>query len=263
MTRPPTTDRRAAIKARHHRAILDAALELIEEDEGGARFTVDELAARADVSRRTIFNHFESVDDVVLTACTEVLDVVVAAFQREAAASTTGDGSRASMFDEIAHAVRATDLPEVVAYMWRALGGTSQPGPLGSGEQSPRQQRFMQVAMSRIAGDLTPEVLRRNPTADPLDAELLVAQLLHGVVVISTHWIATWQGATSAQARADWDRLLDRLITGMREGYRHAQSSGSGTTTASRTTASRTTATNPTAVNVASPDTTSTHTHNH
>lgn len=215
MTIPRQLDRRAALKARHRRAILDAALRLVEESEAGARFSVDELAARADVSKRTVFNHFESLDDVVLTACTEVLDVVVASFQRAAAATAAGDGSRASMFDEITQALRETDLPEVIAYMWRALGGTSGTEP------NPRQQRFMQEAMSRVAGDLTAEALRRNPTADPLDAELLVAQLLHGVVVISTHWVGTWAGSTEPAARADWDRLLDRLVTGMRAGYGH------------------------------------------
>ncbi|MGW6228038.1 helix-turn-helix domain-containing protein, partial [Cellulosimicrobium cellulans] len=67
----PATDRRAALRARHRRAIVDAAASLMEEN-GGARFTVDELAARADVARRTIFNHFASLDDVVVEVCEDV-----------------------------------------------------------------------------------------------------------------------------------------------------------------------------------------------
>jgi len=50
-------DRRAALKAKHRAAILQAARDLVDE-RGGRGFSVDELAARADVARRTVFNHF-------------------------------------------------------------------------------------------------------------------------------------------------------------------------------------------------------------
>ncbi|MEK8226313.1 TetR/AcrR family transcriptional regulator [Oerskovia sp. M15] len=65
-------DRRAALKARHRRAIVDAAAALIGES-GGTDFSVDELAGRADVSRRTVFNHFGSLDEVVTEVCSEVV----------------------------------------------------------------------------------------------------------------------------------------------------------------------------------------------
>ena len=76
-------NRFAALKARHRRAILDAAKELISEG-GAARFSVDQLAERADVSRRTVFNHFASIDDVVTTVCTEVLGVVTQTYSNGA-----------------------------------------------------------------------------------------------------------------------------------------------------------------------------------
>ena len=158
-------DRRGALKARHRQAIVDAARRLIDARQG-PRFSVDELAAEADLSRRTVFNHFESLDDVILAACTEILDAVVASF-REAATGSARDGGPETVFEGIVHAVRSTDLPQLTAYLWRALGGAEAPAP--------RQQRFMQVALSRVADDLTVEVLRRTPSVDPLDAELLVS----------------------------------------------------------------------------------------
>ncbi len=204
-----TVDRRSALKARHRQAIVDAARRLIDAHQG-PRFSVDELAAEADVSRRTVFNHFDSLDDVILAACTEILDAVVASF-RGATASGRGGGGVETVFEEIVHAVRSTDLPQLTAYLWSALGGLEAPPD--------RQQRFMQVALSRVADDLTLEVLRRNPAVDPLDAELLISSLLHGVAVIARRWVDEFGGATSPAARRSWDHLLDRLVSRLRTGF--------------------------------------------
>ena len=147
-----TVDRRSALKARHRQAIVDAARRLIDAHQG-PRFSVDELAAEADVSRRTVFNHFDSLDDVILAACTEILDAVVASFREAATASVHDEGGVATVFEEIVQAVRRPTCPQLTAYLWSALGGLEAPAD--------RQQRFMQVALSRVADDLTLEVLHR------------------------------------------------------------------------------------------------------
>jgi AcrR family transcriptional regulator len=203
-------DRRSALKARHRQAIVDAARRLIDARQG-PRFSVDELAAEADVSRRTVFNHFDSLDDVILAACAEILDAVVASFREAASASVHDVGGVATVFEEIVDAVRSTDLPQLTAYLWSALGGVEAPAA--------RQQRFMQVALSRVADDLTLEVLRRNPAVDPLDAELLISSLLHGVAVIARNWVDEFGGSTGPAARRSWDHLLDRLISRLRTGF--------------------------------------------
>jgi TetR/AcrR family transcriptional regulator, regulator of autoinduction and epiphytic fitness len=203
-------DRRSALKARHRQAIVDGARRLIDARHG-PRFSVDELAAEADVSRRTVFNHFDSLDDVILAACTETLDAVVASFRQAATESAGGGSGLATVFEEIVDAVRGTDLPQLTAYLWNALGGVEAP--------TDRQQRFMQVALSRVADELAVEVLRRNPSTDPLDAELLVSSLLHGVAVIARRWVDEFGGATTPAARRSWDDLMDRLVARLRAGY--------------------------------------------
>lgn len=95
-----TPDRRAELKARYRRAILDAADSLIRE-RGNPQFSVDELAERADVSRRTVFNHFSSLDDVIMTTCARVLSATVDEFRAATASTPRGDGSRVDLFDEI------------------------------------------------------------------------------------------------------------------------------------------------------------------
>ena len=200
-------NRRAALKARHRRAILDAARELIAES-GSARFGVDQLAERADVSRRTVFNHFVSVDDIVTTVCTEVLSTVVDSFRELV---TAGPGGRASMFDTLAAAVRATDVPGTIAFLWRALGGFDT--------ADLRPQQIFQASFSRTTADLARELAAGHPDLDPLEAELMVATLIHGTEVIARHWIAETGAGTDPAARARWHELLERLIQITRTGY--------------------------------------------
>jgi TetR/AcrR family transcriptional regulator, regulator of autoinduction and epiphytic fitness len=202
-----TIDRRAALKARHRAAILAAARALIEE-RGGPAFGVDELADRADVARRTVFNHFTGLDDVLLTVGEEVLDVVVEDFLAQVAATPVGSGDRSAMFDELAQGLRSSDLPAAIAAIVRILGGQNVIGG-----------RLQTAAFARVGTRLLAEVARRNPGADPLDAELLVSSLISGITVIAQHWIARTAGRTDAAARTEWDRLLTRLLDSIRSGY--------------------------------------------
>jgi TetR/AcrR family transcriptional regulator of autoinduction and epiphytic fitness len=198
-----TIDRRAALKARHRRAILDAANALISE---GVRFSVDQLAERADISRRTVFNHFASIDDVVTTVCTEVLAVVIDGFR-----TTVTSGERASMFDDVAGALRVTDVPGIIAYLWRALGGFA-PG-------DPQATQIFQATFTRTSEEMARELARRYPEADPLDAAILVSSLMNGVVVIATHWIGVTAAETDERSRDLWRNLLERMIDTVRTGY--------------------------------------------
>lgn len=207
---PAPVDRRAAARDRHRTAIIDAADALIRE-RGSSRFSVDELAERADVARRTVFNHFASLDDVVTAACTRVLSGLIESFRLSALATPVGDGSRASMFDEIARSISNTDLPQAIAYMGSALGS------LDAAES--RANAIVQDAFSRVSDQLAAEVARRNAGADRLDVELLVASLLQGLVVIARHWVDHCGAALDDVARARWSELLERLFTSVRTGY--------------------------------------------
>lgn len=70
------------------------------------------------------------------------------------------------------------------------------------------------LAFDRLAGELQ----RWHPEADVLDCELLVGPLLNGLVVISRHWIARMEQGVEADAREDWEALLDRRIGSVRSG---------------------------------------------
>jgi AcrR family transcriptional regulator len=206
-------DRRAALKARHREAILDAARALVRE-QGGPRFSVDELAQRADVARRTIFNHFASLDEVLLTLCGDALAVIIDDFIAAVAAAPTGDGSRSSVFEELAQTLRSADIPSAIANI-AAIIGEPTPG-------DPRGRALSDEAFARAGDRLVEAVSHRNPSADPLEIEFLVGSLMNGVIVVAKHWITTTGVRLDDEGRDAWQHLLSRLIDTVRSGYEPA-----------------------------------------
>jgi AcrR family transcriptional regulator len=206
---PLIVDRRAVLKARHRQAILDAADSLIRE-RGKPRFSVDELARRADVSRRTVFNHFSSLDDVIMTSCTRVLSGVVDDFRAATSATAVADGSTAALFADITAAVRHIDLPTVVAYLCGVLSGDGYDA---------RSQHPLGDVFTRATDQITIEIADRNSEIDEFEVAVLVSSLMNGISVVSARWIERTGASLDAPSRAVWDELLDRLIATIRVGY--------------------------------------------
>jgi TetR/AcrR family transcriptional regulator of autoinduction and epiphytic fitness len=204
---PAGGDRRAALKARHRRAIIDAAAALIDET-GVATFTVDELAARADVSRRSVFNHFTSIDEIVTTVCSEVLGGVLDEFTANTPTTAAGD-----MFDEVVEVLRATDLVPPMAYLTRVIG---MEDPVAS----PRQAVMLLSTFTDISERLSGELTRRHPATELLDIHLMVSALFGGLVVLHRYWFEATGAAVDEESRRVWSELLERLIAATRNGHR-------------------------------------------
>ncbi|GEA89787.1 TetR/AcrR family transcriptional regulator [Cellulomonas cellasea] len=237
MTEAPT-DRRVALKARHRQAIVDAAAALIAET-GGLRFTIDDLARRADVSRRTVFNHFASVDDIVAEVFGDVIGTLVASYERESGAaggapetgtprgsrgSPAADGpapdgepvsatadDRAVVFDELARAVRSTDLVAPMAFLTQSLRSHD--------EHSPAIATVLVRVLDAARGRLAAAVLARHPGADVLDVHLLVNAVVSGVLVLHRHWDTATGAADDEPSRAVWAALVDRLLDRTGHGF--------------------------------------------
>jgi AcrR family transcriptional regulator len=210
-----TTGRHAAVRQRHRRAIIDAAATLLEEN-GADGFTVDALATRADVSRRTIFNHFATIDDVVIAVCSEILGTIVESFEQHAKAARprTEDGSgTAAVFDEVADAVRQTDLVRPMVHLTEVLGSSQA-------EPTPRQAMLLLRAFTEVSERLSAHILLRHDAADALTVRLLVGSLMSGLVVLHRHWFELTGGRDDHASRRVWAELLDKLILHTRDGFR-------------------------------------------
>ncbi|MGD9988111.1 TetR/AcrR family transcriptional regulator [Pseudonocardia sp.] len=203
---------RDAQKARTHRALLDAALALTAE-RGRPGLTVEAVAERAGVSRRTVFNHFATLDEIVLAACTEMLDVLVDGFVEAAAAAPPGEPGLAAVVDDVVRALHATDLVGPMAYLTHVLGAPDQ--------QDPRVEVIVDAAFGRCRRHMLGAVADRYPGVDPLDVELVVGSLLSGVHVLHGHWWERTGAGDDAASRREWERLLERLTRALRTGFGH------------------------------------------
>lgn len=210
--RPAVSDRREALKARHRQAIVDAAAELMTEI-GGTDFTVDQLAARADVSRRTVFNHFKTVDDITIEVFHEMLGAVLDNVDANFSAPTTGHPDDTSTFDQLASALRATDLVTPITELTRIFGA-------GDRGIHPRQAVLFERAINALGTQIAATTMRHHPSADPLEVDLMCGALVGGALVVVQHWEQRTEGIDSVESRRVWDELLDRMITVNRNGFR-------------------------------------------
>lgn len=179
------------------------------EERTGTDFTVDELAERADVSRRTVFNHFSSLDDVVTEVCGDVLNAVV---ETLAEVPAEGEGTDASMMEEMAAALRSTDLVAPMAYLTRMLGRPSE-------EPSPRQALMTLRVFTEVSNRLLAAMLHRRPDADKLAVHLLVGSVAGGVGVLYHHWAAETGAVDTQDSRRVWAGHLEQLIGAVRDGH--------------------------------------------
>ncbi len=205
----PVEDRRQALKDRHRQAIVAAAAALMHEGQT-TDFTVDELAQRADVSRRTVFNHFGSVRDIVSEVCSDVLSAAV-----ESLITVPGlDAARPGMFEEIAEAFRAADLVAPMAYLTRLLGNSPIPTPVQA-QAHPVALR----AFTELSERLCAAMLNRYPEADKLSVHLLVGAMTSGLGVLYHHWHCATGAVDTTESRRAWADLLDALLEKVRSGY--------------------------------------------
>ncbi len=205
------------LRERRRAAILDAARSLAAE-QGATGFTIDRVATRAGVSRRTVFNHFAGLDQLMVAVCEQILTEVTAdlleGIDRGTTSLPTGPvGSRAAL-EAVCEATREVDLPRAIVVIALVVGGTDVPDERADG--------ISRTAFELVAGRLRERLQHRAPDLDPLDLELTLTLLTSGLAAIARHWVLDHPDLdpeVPADARADWDLLLDRLLLRLRVGH--------------------------------------------
>lgn len=210
---PPPLDRRAALKARHREAILAAAHALVME-RGRDSFGVDDLAERADVARRTVFNHFASLEDVLVTACLEELSGAVDALRTGISSTGTG-GDAICAFEALAHALITTDILTPLQFIWRAVGEFT-----GNNSRPDR----LAVVLFRVEDDLATELVAQFPGVDAVAIRVMVGSLVQGLATAAILWSEQAGNGVTEASRRTWDDLYDRIIDLIRAGYSQSAS---------------------------------------
>ncbi len=211
-------DRRAALKARHRAAIVGAARALIDEH-GVQALSAGQLADRADVARRTLFNHFSSLDEIVVACLEAELHAALASVEDAAhatvpAASTRrapgGSGAVPSPLDDLEALLHAPDLAGAVVRIARLVEG---PG------DTTRAERVQQEAVRHVSEPLVARLRTRHPDLTALDAALVTTTVMNGMAVVAAAWLEETGGRLDVASRRRWDSLLDHLFSTLRAGF--------------------------------------------
>lgn len=203
MTTEPQPSRRATQRAQIRTAILDAA-EFFLRTQAVESFTVDALAERAGVARRTVHNHFASLNDVITAVGVRALSMVTSEFEQQMAATPAGDGSSDRIYTELAAALRNVDLPAAISSF---SGAVAFEGPHIHG------LRNVQETFVEVSNLLVRTAQERYPAAPVLDVKLLVGTLLHGIAIIASTWLEEHRGEVDATSRQRWSELLEHLFS--------------------------------------------------
>lgn len=201
-----SVDRRAALKAKSRQAILDAASDLMQQRRS-AEFSVDDLAAAADVSRRTVFNHFSSLEDVVTEVAAQMLGEVVERMEERA---TSASGEAGTVLEDLAATASAVHLVPTVAFLVEIFDGEDE-------RQSTRAAVLMQTAMRLFTGRMSAAMASRHPDVAAREMELLVAAFSGGMLELVDRWIAETAAADTPESRQVWDGLITTLTAVLRD----------------------------------------------
>lgn len=183
---------------------MNAARDLLLEH-GAGGLTSEDLAERADVARRTLFNHFASLEEVVVTCLETELEAAITTLE-SAAPRSTATGA----LEELRSSFSGDDVLSALVRITRMSRGP------GSEE---RQGRLQQQAMRRLAAPVARQLRERHGELSALDAALLTTTVLNGVSVIAMVWVTETGGVADSAGRRRWAALFDHLFTTLRRGF--------------------------------------------
>ncbi|WP_336923799.1 TetR/AcrR family transcriptional regulator [Aquipuribacter sp. SD81] len=193
-------------KARHRAALLAAAREMIAE-RGPAGFTTDDLAVRAGLSRRTVFNHFAHLEDVVVACAEAELEAVVLAAGRDLGVAA---GAHVHPLDDLEALLTAPDVADVISRLGRVFAA---PGREEVAERIRRQamREFGTAAVQRLR--------ERYPATPVVDLDLLTTSVMGGADVVASTWLRETGGVLDPASRARFHELMTTHLGFVRHGF--------------------------------------------
>jgi AcrR family transcriptional regulator len=151
-TAAPPRAERAAQKRRTRKAIVDAAIALIARGEAP---TVNEVAAAADVSRRTVYLYFPSFDQLLLDATIGALSQVSVDRAIEQTAAGDDEDVRVERFVRAVHHV-SPEVERLGRALVRLTLADAEPPKDGAPRRGYRRIEWIEAALSPWRNRLDP-----------------------------------------------------------------------------------------------------------
>ncbi|MHA7261889.1 TetR/AcrR family transcriptional regulator [Arthrobacter sp. TMN-37] len=195
--------RREQNKLDTHKAIAEAALTLARS-QGAGSFTVDQIAARAGVSRRTFFNYFHSAEEALNVSTESFLELAISSFARRPAEEPLLDAVIAAL----AATAKVQDLA-VHGELFRMAAG------------SPELLRAQLHAWERAEARIVEAVSDRlGDGASPLYIGALVGSVLSCAKAAMQDWAAHGPEPGEDAGAALEERMVHALSM-LRDGFAH------------------------------------------
>ena len=216
-------DKRGALKWHNRRAIVAAAGDLA--DAHGIRgFSVDDLARKAGVSRRTIFNHFSSAEDAGYEYMSELVTQLMGRVLAELPEPSGQRGQTlGSVYAELSVAMRKHSLVEAMRPMLLQLTEV---------KESPAAALWGFRVTNAASEELERALRERLPGRSGLELQLMATSIINSMGVCMDAWLLRSGGELNDETRGMWDELVAEALHVLGRGF-HSRTSRTTRTTRS------------------------------
>lgn len=203
-------DKREALKWHNRCAIVTAAGELTNVH-GIQGFSVDDLAEKAGVSRRTIFNHFSSAEDAGYEYFSELITHIIGSVLADLPRPLdNGDHTLGSVYRDLCTAMRAHSLVEALHPL---LVQASEV------KESPTAALWT-FRVTNSATERLESVLReRLPDHEQLELQLVATSIINSMSVCMDAWLLHTGGELTPESRGIWNELITEALNVLGRGF--------------------------------------------
>lgn len=203
-------DKRGALKWHNRRAIVMAAGELADLH-GIQGFSVDDLAKKAGVSRRTIFNHFASAEDAGYEYLSELVSHLIGMVLAELPEpSEQTEQTLGQVYQDLCKAMRAHSLVEALRPL--LLQATDI-------KESPTAALWSFRVTNAATEELERVMQERLPDHGQLELQLVATSIINSMAVCMDAWLLRTGGELTEQTRSEWNELLTETLKILGRGF--------------------------------------------
>jgi len=203
-----SSGRGRGIRAQRRQILIEAASDVLLA-RGRTRFRIEDVADRAGMSRRTVYNYFPTVRSLVIESAAELYGDLVENL-RVLPPADADIASGEAVLEDLISVIDRTDLARISAETNHVFDGLRSEA-VAAGALD---------VVTVLSEDLSAEFARRYPGYDTVEKDVIIASVLSGLAVLLLQWSAERAGTRSARSTRQWERVQRRFVDHMRTGHR-------------------------------------------